>query len=122
MVSLRNNQGSGTVGAWLFLLAILVLLFPLWYALVTATIKVSIANPIGALAAAVIYGGPVLGGFSSGGLFGTSTSVDALRAVPATRRSPQYVPSWRSCAEIGAPRLDGEWRSYVDVPLSLGRS
>jgi hypothetical protein len=81
-----------TPGAWLFLLALFVLLFPLWYALIVATIKVSIANPVGALLAVVIYGGPVLGGF----LVGRSFRNEYLRRRAESRARDEEIAAIRA--------------------------
>lgn len=58
-----SSQNQSDALGWILLLAVVVLLFPFWRALMVAVVTASIAHPIGAMVAAVIYGGPVLGGF-----------------------------------------------------------
>ena len=79
-------------GAWIFLLALVVLFSPLWYALIVATIKVSIANPVGGLLAAVIYGGPVLGGF----FIGRSFRNEYLRRRAESRARDEEIAAIRA--------------------------
>jgi hypothetical protein len=81
-----------TSGAWLLLVALFVVLSPLWYVLIVAVIKASIANPVGGLLAAVLYGGPVLGGF----LVARSFRNEYLRRRAETRARFEEIAAIRA--------------------------